>query len=345
MPDAGILSLLLASLAASQGQALELTFPNEPGLTAIEASWEGYKVPFMQRGDTWLTLIGVDLDTKAGEHAAEITFHYADGRTRKQREPVTVNAQQFPTTELKVEDRYVELSPEDEARARAEGQETADIYATLTPEMYWSEPFIAPITGAKDGRNFGHRRVFNGQPRAPHGGADLRATTGTPVYAANRGRVVLAKNLFYSGNAVFIDHGLGSVHHVFALLRDQGRAGHHRRAGAADRARGRDGPRDRAASALGRADRRRARRSFLAAENRGEVRMRWLQGRNEPCHCGSGKKYKHCCALKADKTPLGTRIVVSLVALMLLIGAVVMLRSIDNLDDEPTGPPGTFFSR
>jgi murein DD-endopeptidase MepM/ murein hydrolase activator NlpD len=209
MPAAGILSLLLASLAASQGQALELRFPNEPGLTAIEASWEGYKVPFMQRGDTWLTLIGVDLDTKAGEHAAEVTFHYADGRTRTQREPITVNTQQFPTTELKVEDRYVELSPEDEARARAEGQETADIYATLTPEMYWSEPFVAPIPTVKDGRNFGHRRVFNGQPRAPHSGADLRATTGTPVYAANRGRVVLAKNLFYSGNSVFIDHGLG----------------------------------------------------------------------------------------------------------------------------------------
>jgi hypothetical protein len=43
------------------------------------ASWEGYKVPFMQRGDTWLTLIGVDLETKTGEHAAEITFHHADG--------------------------------------------------------------------------------------------------------------------------------------------------------------------------------------------------------------------------------------------------------------------------
>jgi murein DD-endopeptidase MepM/ murein hydrolase activator NlpD len=68
---------------------------------------------------------------------------------------------------------------------------------------------VAPIPGAKDGRNFGHRRVFNGQPRSPHSGADLRAAKGTPVYAANRGRVVLAKNLFYSGNTVFIDHGLG----------------------------------------------------------------------------------------------------------------------------------------
>jgi hypothetical protein len=70
-----------------------------------------------------------------------------------------------------------------------------------------------------------------------------------------------------------------------------------------------------------------------------------VQGRNEPCACGSGKKYKHCCALKAEKTPLGTRIVVSLVALMLLIGAIVALRSIDNLDDESTAPRGTLFSR
>jgi len=209
MPDAGILSLLLGSWIASQGQALELTYPNEPGLTAVEAAWGGFTVPFVRRGDTWLTLVGVDLDTQAGEHPVEITFHYGDGRSRMQQEPLTVKAQQFPTTELTVEDRYVELSPEDEARARAEGQETADIYATLTPEIYWSEQFLAPIPGATDGRNFGHRRVFNGQPRSPHSGADLRATTGTPIYAANRGRVVLAKDLFYSGNAVFIDHGLG----------------------------------------------------------------------------------------------------------------------------------------
>ncbi len=25
-----------------------------------------------------------------------------------------------------------------------------------------------------------------------------------------------------------------------------------------------------------------------------------LPGRNEPCHCGSGKKYKHCCLAKDE---------------------------------------------
>jgi murein DD-endopeptidase MepM/ murein hydrolase activator NlpD len=126
-----------------------------------------------------------------------------------QPEPITVLGEKFPTTELTVEERYVELSPEDQARANEEAEETLAIYATLTPEVYWTEAFASPIPGALDGRNFGHRRVFNGQPRNPHAGADLRATTGTPIYAANRGRVVLAKNLFYSGNAVFIDHGVG----------------------------------------------------------------------------------------------------------------------------------------
>lgn len=197
------------ALVAAQGQALELAYSDESGLAAVEAQWEGHRFPLVKRDARWIAVVGVDLEAKAGAHTAEITFRYDDGRSRSVREPVTVKAQRFPTTELKVADRYVELSPADTARAVREAQETDAIYATFTPACYWSDAFVAPIHGAKDGRNFGHRRVFNGQPRAPHSGADLRADVGTPVYAANRGRVVLAKDLFYSGNAVIVDHGLG----------------------------------------------------------------------------------------------------------------------------------------
>jgi murein DD-endopeptidase MepM/ murein hydrolase activator NlpD len=206
----GMLAMAMGlALTVAQGQAAELAYADERGLASVEATWEGHRFPLVKHDALWVTVIGVDLDAKAGEHAADVTFRYGDGRSRSVREPVTVKAQKFPTTELKVEDRYVELSPEDAARAVREAQETDAIYAMLTPECYWSEPFVAPIHGAKDGRNFGHRRVFNGQPRAPHSGADLHADVGTPVYAANRGRVVLAKDLFYSGNAVIVDHGLG----------------------------------------------------------------------------------------------------------------------------------------
>jgi murein DD-endopeptidase MepM/ murein hydrolase activator NlpD len=64
---------------------------------------------------------------------------------------------------------------------------------------------------------FGTRSVFNGQPRNAHSGADFLSPAGTPVKAAGAGRVMLAKNLYYSGNTVIIDHGLG-VFSLFAHL-------------------------------------------------------------------------------------------------------------------------------
>ena len=204
-----MLSLLFAALVTSQGQALELSFPDEPGLAAVEVRWYGHALPFVRRDGRWLTVVGVDLDTAPGDLDAPVTFHYTDGHARVEHEAVKVQSHEYPTTRLTVEDRYVELSPADQARANREAKEIAAIYATLTPRAYWTQAFAAPIPGATDGRNFGHRRVFNGQPRAPHSGADLRAAKGTPIHAANAGQVVLAKNLFYSGNAVFIDHGLG----------------------------------------------------------------------------------------------------------------------------------------
>jgi hypothetical protein len=30
-------------------------------------------------------------------------------------------------------------------------------------------------------------------------------------------------------------------------------------------------------------------------------------GRNEPCHCGSGRKYKHCCLEKDEKEAAAAR--------------------------------------
>lgn len=53
-------------------------------------------------------------------------------------------------------------------------------------------------------------------------------------------------------------------------------------------------------------------------------------GRNDSCPCGSGLKYKRCCALKARKSSLGSRITLSLVGLILLVGAIFMLVSLDD---------------
>jgi murein DD-endopeptidase MepM/ murein hydrolase activator NlpD len=64
---------------------------------------------------------------------------------------------------------------------------------------------------------YGNKRVFNGQLKSYHNGVDFRARLGTPAVAANTGIVRLAKNLFYSGDAVIIDHGT-NIFTIYAHL-------------------------------------------------------------------------------------------------------------------------------
>jgi murein DD-endopeptidase MepM/ murein hydrolase activator NlpD len=213
-----MITLLLAAVifSANQGTAVQLTFPHEPGVRGVEVLWQSTKIPAFRVNNAWTTLVGVDLDTKPGEQKTDVLFTMEDGRVEKREAIIKVAEKKYPTTELKVEERFVQLSKTDLARANREAQETEAIYKTITNEALWDTTFTIPIAG-RTGTNFGHRRVFNGESRAPHAGADLRASTGTPIHATNRGRVVLAKNLFFSGNTVILDHGLG-IYSLYAHL-------------------------------------------------------------------------------------------------------------------------------
>ncbi len=215
--------IMLAVLSGGQGEAVLLTVDPEPGLQGVTVVGGGHDValaPGAAAGPgpaAWLGWIGFDLDAATGRQSLHIHRRYDDGRETQEALILTVEPRTYPETRLDVARRYVDLAPEDQARAGAEAAEIAAIYATVTPGHLWDGPFVVPVDGARDGRNFGHRRFLNGQPRAPHSGADLRASLGQPVLAANRGRVVLAKPLFFSGNAIFLDHGSG-VYSVYLHL-------------------------------------------------------------------------------------------------------------------------------
>jgi len=200
-----------AALAGIQGQAVLVDLPAAASEVAAELIWQDQHAPLVRRDEHWLALIGVDLDVPPGAHEVTIRYTFSDGATRDAREVLSVAKGQYPETHLEVEQRYVDLSPEDAQRAARESRHIAEIYDMRSDGTDWLVPFRSPLPGVSGGRNFGHRRFFNGQPRDPHSGADLRAAEGTTVLAANGGRVVLAENLFFSGNAVFIDHGAGII--------------------------------------------------------------------------------------------------------------------------------------
>jgi murein DD-endopeptidase MepM/ murein hydrolase activator NlpD len=79
-------------------------------------------------------------------------------------------------------------------------------------------PLGAPAKPLPEGSSFGVHRVFNGKPAPqPHTGTDYRTPVGTTVEAVADGTVVIAKDMFFEGNAVFIDHGDGLFSMYFHL--------------------------------------------------------------------------------------------------------------------------------
>lgn len=66
--------------------------------------------------------------------------------------------------------------------------------------------FDWPVWGRISGI-YGSQRILNGKPRQPHYGIDIAAAPGLAVRAPADGIVVMAKDLYFTGGTIIIDHG------------------------------------------------------------------------------------------------------------------------------------------
>jgi len=206
--------LRLSAAEAGQGSLLLAEVRSAGPLEEVKSEWDGHTILFWQEkarrgGLIYRVLVGADLEQTPGQYNLGVGAKTQPGEAVGCNVEVTVRRGRFATERLQVEQEFVQPSAEQLARANEERERLLTLYATATPEKMWQGPFRVPLDGVKRGSNFGRRRILNGQPRSPHGGADFPAAAGTPVHAAQRGRVVLAEALFFSGNTVVIDHGLG----------------------------------------------------------------------------------------------------------------------------------------
>jgi len=220
------LLLTVASLAAvkSQGfQAISWT-PNKlttgsPCLFRVDMSvvpagvtgkWQEHDLVFVPstNGHTWYALAGIDVEAKPGYSKLELQATLPNGDVIRQQRNVLIARAKYPTETLHVPDRYVEPDHETLLRIEADRQLKHQVFSHETTSAEWSGRFRAPIdTAVTEG--FGTRRTFNGKLESIHRGIDYHAAPGTPILAANSGQVVLARELFYEGNCVIIDHGFG----------------------------------------------------------------------------------------------------------------------------------------
>lgn len=191
------------------GEAVLVAVSGHSASTAPAGSFGGTPLNFFSSGrGSYLALAGLDLEVSTGPRRLALELTDERGKTRPWSKEIRVRAKKFPVQRLTVEPQYVAPKAEEAARAEEEARRLKAIFAAVTPRRFFSGRFRPPIAAAASAR-FGERRVFNGVPKAPHGGADLRAKAGVPVHACGGGKVALAAELFYLGRTVILDHGYG----------------------------------------------------------------------------------------------------------------------------------------
>ena len=176
------------------------------GAAPVRPQAHANEVPLMVLGEPshWVALVGIPLSAKPG--TATIQVRRA-GRAEA-RLTYKIEAKQYAEQHLKVAPRTVDLSKEDLARYEREREHQSEIIATFSEPLPAVLRMHQPTPGVRSS-SFGLRRVFNGQPRAPHNGMDIAASEGTPVVAPATGRVIDTGDYFFNGNTVWIDHGAG----------------------------------------------------------------------------------------------------------------------------------------
>jgi hypothetical protein len=208
---------------AAQGSLILTEVVGSKTMPKFIGEWDGHETPLWQESSTTGTqnvlhgLLGIDLEKAPGQYEWKVSWPGANGDAESCSVTITVRAGKFATERLTVNPQFVQPNPEQEKQAEEDSKKMRAIYDTVTPERLWKGAFRLPLKNVTTGGNFGRRRVLNGEARSPHAGVDFPAAAGTPVFASQSGRVVLAEGLYYSGNTVVIDHGYG-IYTMYAHL-------------------------------------------------------------------------------------------------------------------------------
>jgi hypothetical protein len=180
----------------------------------VTGEWLGHKIQFFQGRDhiTWFALAGVDVEAPPGPSTLRISAHKGDPEGLNTivdlSQTVEIHPAHYRTAKLTVPPKFVEPDPEEQKQIAASDELKAKVFASSAAVPLWHGSFHTPVR-APPTDSFGTRRMFNGKLASVHKGMDFRAPMGTVVRASNSGVVVLARALYYEGNCVVIDHGLG----------------------------------------------------------------------------------------------------------------------------------------
>lgn len=130
----------------------------------------------------------------------------------------------YKSEKLNVENKKIFPPKAVQERIAKELKEANELYSSYTPQALFKGAFNVPLNSFITS-DFGKARTFNEKVASYHSGTDFRAASGTPIKAANSGIVKIAKNRYFAGNSVIIDHGFGIYSQYYHLSKIDVKAG------------------------------------------------------------------------------------------------------------------------
>jgi hypothetical protein len=207
--DKGKIAIYSQYRDISPGEVIKISLQS-PECSSAKVYFEGKEYSFVpdRKHTALFLLIGLGLEMKPGVHDLDIHIDFPDGSQKTYSFKLPVTKGEFPLKKITVDKKFIVPSCEAQKRIMEEVELVNEIYGAYTPGWLGSGNFIVPSNG-KVRKNFGEKRIFNNEFHSRHRGVDIRSCRGSKIKAANSGKVVLTRNLYFAGNTVIIDHGAG----------------------------------------------------------------------------------------------------------------------------------------
>jgi murein DD-endopeptidase MepM/ murein hydrolase activator NlpD len=191
-----------------QGSVALITVELERIPLQVTGKWIAKDLAFFKSDNPriWYALAGADLETQPGTHDLSVRGVMVGGRAMHSLKKTDIGAANFRSAAVDVPENFVEPDAASKKKIAEDALLKNRAFSHLIAAPQWSGDFVTPVK-AKPTDSFGMTHIFNEELSSTHRGTDFPVNEGAPIVVSNSGTVVLARELFYEGNCVIVDHG------------------------------------------------------------------------------------------------------------------------------------------
>lgn len=205
---------MLSPEMISQGNCFSIRIP-DGGFSEVRAQFLGGNYSLFKNGNEFKGILGIPLEQKEGQYPLNITALQTNGKSEEIGSAINIHKTKFPFVSFHLKPAKKKLLSAGDL-IQAEWKKIEEVLMREGPIGRWESRFALPVNG-EISMLFGTIEKVNGEQRGQHRGLDIAVPAGTPVHAANAGKIVFAEKLRVFGGTLVIDHGQG-VHSLYFHL-------------------------------------------------------------------------------------------------------------------------------